>query len=418
MTLKNLFRGIAGKKEIPSQPSIGISTTVNELFPVIHASDVDLTRYQKQPLADFSLLGAAFSQLPQSARTITATTSMTATPTEPLFRQINIKNVVGYTRDNGMGTTGNIIATNTQGKEVIVGRMRYKQVSDVSMSSATTSVIPFDPMTLAVAAALMTITQQLDTLQKTAEDILQFLQAEKQSRKRGNLSLLAEMMENYRQEGASEKLFGRYISSVMEIKREAFQDIDFYQNRVNSALQRQKAIHSTGNVHALLGNIMAEFREYQLACYLYGYSTLMETLLTDEFRIDALHLTAAHMSTCADRYQALYNQCHEQLGAYQRSALQNRLMSGLGSLTRSMGEKLSAVPILNKGPVDEAMIAAGGHLAQRSHDNTSDLLAQFEPLQACHLAPFINSIRAIETMAIHDNGLLTDGENLYSLIST
>lgn len=414
MALKDLFRNLTTNRNSAASPNSDIIPFAGEQFPVVRASEIDLTRYRKLPLTGVTALGAAFSRIPEAARTLTTTVSLSSA--EPLFRQINPKNIVGYTRDYGMGTSGNIIAPNAQGRPVIAGRMRYQRVEGLPLSGTTTSVMPFDPMTLAVAAALMSISQQLDDLQQKAEAILQFLKAEKQSRQRGNLNTLTEMMETYKQEGASEKLFNRYISTVTEIKRESFQDIDFYQNRVNDALLKQQAIHGTGKAHELLGNVMAEFREYQLACYLYGYSTLMETLLTDEFGAGTLNAAAARMSLCSARYNELFAKCHEQLESYQSSALQNRLMGDLGSLTRAMGEKLASVPVLSKGTVDEAMIAAGDALAKRSRDNTTDSLKQFAQMEDSRIVPFIESIQALETMVTCENGLLTDGENLYTLL--
>lgn len=412
MALKDIIRGLTGRK--PAADQSAPAPLASDLFPVIQASGVDMARYRKLPLESIGALGAAFAALPESARTVTSTIVGQTTSPVPLFVQLNPGNVKGFTRTGPTGTNGNIYHINAQGKQVIAGRMTYQQTGSLPVSGVSASVIPFDPMTLAIAAALAGIRMQLDEVQQKAEEILQFLKADKQSRQRGNLNALAEIMADYRREGGSERFCALHFPSVQSVKRDAFQDMDFYHNRVSAVLQKQKGLHGSGHVQMLTEELLPELREYQLACHLYGYATLLETLLGGDFTPDALQTAIGRSHDCADRYNSLYGQCHEQLGSYQRGALQARLLGSLGSMSRSLGEKIAATPVLRNGPVDEALISAGQSLAQRNHDAAAGLLEQFEPLADCPIAPFADALQMLAATQ-QPAGLLCDGEALYVL---
>ena len=142
-------------------------------------------------------LGAAFSTLPEAARTITQTVTKQVGVGTPVFAGLWPDGVFGRMVDKGLGFSGNI--TGIDGSSGIVGRMRYKLLDGgLPITTTTNTVIPFDPMTMVVAAALISIDKKLDALQEKAVEILQFLKLEKQSKQRGNLNMLAEIMEEYK----------------------------------------------------------------------------------------------------------------------------------------------------------------------------------------------------------------------------
>ena len=76
------------------------------------------------------------------------------------------------------GTSGNIVDS----QNVITGRMYFKPVENMPLTQTTTTIMPFNPATMAVAVAIMRIEEKLDALQKTAEETLQFLKLDKQSK--------------------------------------------------------------------------------------------------------------------------------------------------------------------------------------------------------------------------------------------
>lgn len=384
----------------------------SEDFPIYQAADIDLDRYQKLPLMELATLGAAFATLPESARTISKTVTTHIAMDRPVFAGIWPKGVYGAMIDKGLGFSGNIIGTKPQGGTGIVGRMRYELLENgVPTTSTINTVVPFNPMMMAIAAALICVNQKLDALQEKAEEILQFLKTEKRSVQRGNLNMLAEIMEEYKRDCNNEKMCAARFIEVQAIKREAHQDILFYQEQIAGKLKDQKALHVAQKAQELLDAVMAEFYEYQLACYLYAYSSFMEMMLQKNH--GAASSVAEKMEACAKKYADLYAQCRAQIASYQRTAIETQLLGGLGSAAKSVGQKIAAVPILSKGPVDEALISAGESLGKLNRDAVAKKLEALAPLEDSRMMVFIENIRRMDLLLNRPEAMLTDGENLY-----
>lgn len=387
-----------------------------EDFPIIPASEVDLSKYQQIPLAKLSALGAAFSSILPSTRTITQTITTNLPLNTPLFTCLWPQGVVGTLVDKGAGFSGNI--TDLSGSGKIAGRVRFKRIDNLPIKTKVNTTIPFNPAMIAIAAALISIDQKLDDLQQKAEEILQFLKLEKQSKQRGNLNMLSEIMEEFKRDCNNETLCALRLVAVQDIKRESHQDILFYQEQIARKLQnnKQKTLHRAQKAQMLLNSVMQAFYEYQLACYLYGYTAFMEVLLQKNF--DAASAVAEKMSAHAQRYAQLYADCRSQLADYRRASIDTQLRGGIGNMAKTVGQKMSAIPVLNKGPVDEALIDAGEALAKRNKESVSQSLETFAPLADSHMDSFIENVRRLDLLCNRPDSMITDGESLYILQAT
>lgn len=415
MALKDVFKSLTGKKQNDSDHRAEVAAAVlaSDGFPILRASDVDISQYRKVPLMGLAALGAAFAQLPEAARTITTTVSSSVNLKETLFVGVNPKGIAGFLRADGNGTVGNIMQINEQGKQVIAGRLRFKPINQLPVTEVTQTVAPLNPMIMVIAAALFSINEKLDTLQQKAEEILQFLKLEKQSRQRGNLNMLADILEEYKRNCGDEKLCSLRLNAIQDIKRDAYQDILFYQKQIDNRLQEEKALHGAQQANTLLEQVISEFREYQLACYLFGFASFLEVMLQKKFDTDDLNAAAQKLKEYADRYTEQYTACRGRLADYQRTAIEARLLGGLGSVAKTAGEKLASVPVLKEGPVDEALIHAGESLGKLNRDSVSKRLEQFAPLEDSRLNAFMEQLHTIDILCHHPDGLLTDGESLY-----
>ena len=419
MALKDMLKSLAGKKEISEQKrknEIANALMSSENFPIIRSEKMDMSRYRKIPLMGIAALGAAFSSLPEAARTITKTVTMNVSTNETLFVGINPKGIDGFLRANQSGTVGNIMQVNEQGKQVIAGRMRFKPLEGgLPVSQTTMTEIPFDPMTLVVAVALISINQKLDALHAKAEEILQFLKLDKQSKQRGNLNMLSEIMDEYKQNCDDEKMCALRFIAAQSVKKDAYQDIVFYQERIARQIQEQKVIHSVQKAQGLLDSVTAEFYEYQLACYLYAFASFMEVMLQKNF--ETVATVTQKLEACARKYTELYTACHAQIAAYQRTAIETQLLGGLGNVAKNVGKKLSNIPVLSKGPVDEALINAGEALGKHNQGAVAKKLERFAPFEDSQMGAFIENVRKLDLLYNHPDGMITDGENVYILES-
>ena len=416
MSLKNFFEKTFKKSKdtdiVPKEES-AIAPLASDAFPVVKLQAKQLESYKKIPIANFSALGTAFSQLQKGTRTITQSVTKNVATKETLFVAINPKGVQGFLRENENGTVGNIMQVNAQGKEVIAGRMRYKPIDTLPVTETTTTTLPLDPTLMVVGVALMSFEKKLDGLQQSIEAVLQFLKQEKQSRQRGNLNMLTEMIEDYKLNCQNKQFCLSRINEVLSIKTASYQDIDFYQNQIANELQKQKGLHGSKEAQNLLDAVTYQFAEYQLACHLYAFSSFLDVLLQKNFDSATIEGVTEKIKLMAQRYETLYADCYSQVSKYQHSAIEAKLLDAVGVAATGLGKAIGSIPVIKKGPIDEALISAGESIGKHNQDTVVRKLNAFSALEDNKINPFVENLQSINLLHNTENAMITDGENLY-----
>lgn len=387
-----------------------------DLFPVIQVPETALQRYRKVPVTGLAALGAAFSQLPDAARTIVRTTTTGVDSDATLFVGINPKGIPGYLIENQYGTDGNIMQINEQGKRIIAGRMRFKPVdSTLPVKETVQTTTPYDPTLMIIAVAIMEINKKLDKLQSSVDAVLKFLELEKQAKQRGNLRKLAEIADDYKVKCEDKDFCTNRNFIVQKIQLEAMGDVEFYQSRVGTELANQKALHINREATALIGSVTREFAEYQLACYLYAYSCFLDVMLRRDFSKITLDKAVEKLKRVSDRYDDLYTKCRSQIAQYQRSALEAKVVGNIGMAAKGLGKAIGSIPVIKEGPVDEALISAGIYLGRKNRDTVENSVNTLAAFEDDRMSAFIEGLTSVNLMYNTENSMITDGENIYVL---
>ena len=107
----------------------------------------------------------------------------------------------------------------------IVGQARWVPVAG---TAAGASVATIAPAVIFVTAMTMQINKKVDHLQKTADEILGFLETDKQAHMKADLQILTEITNTYSLNFANEPYIQSRLVQVGNIKHEALANIDFY----------------------------------------------------------------------------------------------------------------------------------------------------------------------------------------------
>lgn len=418
MDLKKAWKALI--KKAPEDKPEAVDTVAGQasetdIFPIVEMSKLRLQSYQRIPLAGIGALGAAFSRLPEGARQLIISKTEQVATKETLFIGCNPKGVAGFLRENQFGTVGNIMQINEQGKEVIAGRMRFKATNSIPVTETIKTTMPFDPTLMVAAVAVMAIEQRLDKIQESVENVLRFLELEKQSRQRGNLCKLAEIADDYKIYCEDEAFCNGRDQIVQQIQVNALQDIEFYRERVSSALQKQKLLHTGRDADSFTYSAIREFAEYQLACYLYGYCNFLDVMLRRDFSEIALSRASDKMLKVSKKYDALYAECRAQLEMYRSSTIEAKIIEGAGAVVSGLGKAIGAIPKVRDGDLDERLIEAGRSIGEKKQRIVSDKLEPVADFADNWLGGFVEGLHSIDVMCRTENALITDGEDLYVL---
>lgn len=405
------------KTETPRDIDSEIINVINAMdfldgFAVEEISESELSKAKKIPIASLALLGTAFAELPEAART-TVTTVARETMMKDLYVGIRPAKATGEMAYKDGVTLGHFTRKTDQGKKVIEARMRFKPIDAVSEKDTITTVKPLDPTMVAVAVALMEINKKLDGIQSSIDEVLRFLETDKQANQRGNLQTLAEIMEDFKRKGNDSKFCENRNHTVQEIQRDARHDIEFYKTRIETAVKKKKTFHSRKDVREYVDSITTNFAEYQLACYLYAYSTFLDTVLRKDFEEGSIDSCRSKITRIAEDYDALFRECRAQIASYQRSSVGNKMVGGIGKTADTLGKAIRSIPVIEKGPVDELLLDAGGVLRDANKDTVKTQVNNLEILENNRMGDFLNGIGIMGALCNRKSAMITDGINLY-----
>ena len=411
MSLKDRLKAlVSGESDLSVVSADALPAALaSDSFPVVRAADIDLSGYSSLPLASLGTLGAAFSQLPEGARTVVSSVQTVSRTGEKLYIGIRPEGVDGVLRQKGSVTLGNIIGGGKDTK--YVGRMRFQEIDPSALETTSSTVMPIDPMNMAIAAALASVNQKLDDIRSAVEDVLQFLKLEKQSRQRGNLDALNEILDEYKRFGNDEKRCALRNIEVQTVKRESQQDILFYQERIAKVLTENKFVHLSQDAVEMRKSAAENFGEYQLSCYLYAFSTLLDLLLQRNFSEPIMENAKSKMETYAARYRELYERCVSKIAAYHKAGIEAQFAFGAGNTARWLGN-LASSTLKNPG-IGEKMANLGNSIDASSESARQKLLDSLAPLEDCRMSPFIDCAASLNLFANRPASLLTDGTTLY-----
>ncbi|MCL2694994.1 MAG: hypothetical protein FWE69_01560 [Clostridiales bacterium] len=361
-------------------------------YPVaLRKEEVSLTRHTKLPLEKVAALGTAFE------------------PLAAVFQQ-----VVGKGGGSGLyrvtvprgGQLAKFqkepafLGTVLDGNRQIAGQARLNQVA-------------INPAMLFMAAALMSIDKKLDSILETQQEILAFLEQKEKAKQRGNYHFLTEILQNYKHNWANETYKRSNHIKVLDIKQDAEHSILFYREQIERKIKKQGFLHSDKFVKDKLAKVQAEFKEYQMALYLYAFSSFLETLLLENYEAAYLDGVGDRIEGYALQYRELHAGCCDQIEGYAKSSVQSHLLSGLANINKFAGETAAKIPLVNKSQLDETLTETShrlGNFRERRTEQTMERLADYQ-IGAAH--PFVEDIKTLNRLHNQHIELLFDQQNLY-----
>ena len=370
---------------------------------------VDLDSFQKIPFAELTGLGGIIAELVPQFRTITETTNI---PMDGLFRAINPK--TGEVLQNLMYQSKQIDGA-------FVGALKHANgafdqaafVKVPGVKEVSTSVAAINPAALMVAAGIMAMSKKLDTLEEGQKSIMRFLERDKETSLQGDLDYLLEKFKKYPEDRDDQDVKRVLYSKTQDIEREAKHNIAFYQLSLREELIKKKKLISKRDVKKSMQKLVENFSNYRLAIYLYAFSSYLEIIYRD--KIDECFLESIS-STIRDetyKYAELYTIAYTELEDRAASSLESGAIKGAAVASRGLGRAIQKIPVVERGRMDEHLIAVGERLEEYKDESVEILLGQMRGMRNCQVKQFIDLIEIVNNLHNGEPVILLDNENVY-----
>lgn len=360
-----------------------------EALPAMTNIDLSMDHTAKIPLANLSALGVAFQPL--------ATAVQTAL--------------------NGSGGSG-IYYVNTKGMQMFstnegfIGSLK-SATGTVGGGQARMTALACDPTMLFMAATLMNIEKKLDMIQKTQEEILEFLEEKERANLQGNLNTLDDVMINFKYNWNNDTYKVNKHSLVQDIKKDADKSIALHYSQITKRLKKRSIIHTDQEIKGMMKKLQVQFNNYQMALYVYAYSTFLEVMLLGNFSEGYLNSVEQRISEYSYQYRALYTECYNLIESYSKTSVQAGVLSGLASAGKFMGNTIAKVPVINKSQLDENFMETSSKLGKRGEMRTTAVLEGIVQMRLNVTQPFAENIRTVNTLYNKPTAYLFDKENVY-----
>ena len=365
--------------------------SATELAPLEVKNEISVQTYSKIPLSRLTALGTGFEPVVSAIQQVTSHGQATSG-----FYKVTIPkgtHLAQFKEKSGfLGTA--------VGEHGIVGQ-------------AQLNPLLCDPTTLLAAATLANIDKKLDAIQEVQQEMLDFLAQKEKSALKADLNFLMDIQNNYKYNWNSEKYKAANHAKVLDIRQEAARQIDFYQEQIKKQLGKKALLHSDHDVQKMLEKVQGEFKEYQLALYIYGFAYFLEVVLQENYEKAYLSAIAKRIDEMAFQYREFYSLAYSQIENLSKSSLQAHLFGGLSAINKGAGTAIAKIPGINKSQIDEALIEAGERIGAYKNRRVQTTMQQLLERQSSCVRPFIDNINAVNRLYNEPVTLIFNHDTLY-----
>lgn len=365
-----------------------------EYLPSIVQNELAVENCKKYPLATISSLGVAFQPLVSAIQSIAGTDA-------------------GGSGLYFVDTAGKQMFQSSGGNSFI-GSLK-STTGGVGGGQAQMIALPCDPTMLFMAIALMTVEKRFDDIQELQRDILDYLKAKEKSKILGDINVLIDVLDNYKYNWDSDKYKTNKHILVQDIKKDAEQSLLLCRSQIERLFAKKGLFHSDEEVTSKIKKLQGAFKEYQQALYLYSFSAFLEVMLLENFDSQYLKSVIDRIEEYTFNYRELYTSCYNQLEGFSQGSVQSFLTKKLADVSKGAGGLIAKIPVVSKGPVDEALVSAGEKLEKvhtKKIQDTMNILVT-SALKCSSL--FVENIEEVNRIYNQPQEILFDAENIYFL---
>ena len=280
--------------------------------------------------------------------------------------------------------------------------------------AAQATAVVVDPITLMMAATLMVVSQKLDSIQHTQEEMFEYLQQRDKAELRGALQALADIARDYRFNWSNDTFMQSSHAQVLEIRKQADAIATLQRAQIRGKLSGGP-IEIRASVEARLSELVDHLAEYRLAVYTHALSSFLEPLLSRNNDAAYLHSVSERISAHGLTYRELYTECYNTVEEGARNSLDSSVLGGIADAGKALGGFLSQTPLGDATPVDEALKDAGEEIGKFNEGITDSLMAKLRSMSSPEVLPLQQGVESLASLREKPLAIAADSEALYLL---
>lgn len=358
--------------------------------------------YVKIPLSKLASLGMIGSLFVEQTQTVTTTFN-----TEGLFSAVIPKGMHLASAKDGSGYLGTLLDANNK----LAGQARFKEVSGINATQ--TIAAPINPAIVAMSLMLLSIDKKLDTIQESQKEIISLIKTKEHGDIKGNIQYLYDILKDLKNHFTDEQYKKEYRLKIHDIMQDSYKYIETYKERLAEAIKKNRRFRISLEIDKEVKSLVQDFSYYRLTIFMFTYSHYLEVLLGSRIDEDIIQNELNRLDSVKLQYRKIYTDLYNYLEGLYKSSIDRQAVNVLGSASKGLGKMMNKVPLLEKAPVDEALVNLGQNL-QKSNDKV--LVKSLENLRnykQLNVDGFERQYQSLAYMYSGENRIFFDKENLY-----
>lgn len=359
----------------------------------------DYVNISLSKLASLGMIGSLFVE-----QTQTVTTTLN---TEGLFSAVIPKGMHLASAKDGSGNLGTLLDANNK----LAGQARFKEVSGINATQTITA--PINPAIAAMSLMLLSIDKKLDTIQESQKEIISLIKTKEHGDIKGNIQYLYDILKDLKNHFTDEQYKKEYRLKIHDIMQDSYKYIETYKERLAEAIKKNRRFRISLEINKEVKSLVEDFSYYRLTIFMFAYSHYLEVLLGSRIDEDIIQNELNRLNGVKLQYRKIYTDLYNYLEGLYKSSIDRQAVNVLGSASKGLGKMMNKVPLLEKAPVDEALVNLGQNL-QKSNDKV--LVKSLENLRnykQLNVDGFERQYQSLAYMYSGENRIFFDKENLY-----
>lgn len=366
-------------------------------------SSINSNKALSVPIGKLSTLGVAVSTLIPALNTVTQTTSFA---TNGLFRIANA--VAGDTLK--LAKNGNAWGA----MKTAEGGSKMVQLAKAGPLTATTqSVAAFNPATLLMAAALYSIEKDIAEITETQKKILTFLEVENESQIEADVESLMEIITNYKYNWDNELSVASSHKLVLDIQNRARKNMIASQKKVTDIVSSKQFVVAQSKVNSILSDLEKKFKYYRLSLYTYSLGSLMEIMLSGNFKEEYIAKVKEEIKNLSDTYREQFKNGSLYLEEISKVGVDINVVKGIGIAGKVAGKIIGSIPLVKEGHVDEYLQNKGDQLQKNATEMETKVIKEFAAAGNPGTRVFVEKMEDMIQIYNHTSQICFDNENIY-----
>ncbi len=357
----------------------------------------------KMPIAELATLGIGVSSLLPAFNTVTQTVTA---------------NMSGYYQlaNEAVGDTLKIAKNgNFWGAfKTAEGTSKFAQLKAADPLKMTTeTAMKANPAMIMMAAALFSIEKELGEIAEMEKQILSFLQIEKESDIEGDIITLNRIIKDYKSSWDNKQYIESNHQTVCDIQRSSRSRMISFQKSVAEVVKNKKIVVVQGQVNSKMNELLKMFKYYRLSLYSFSLASLLEIMLSGNFKEEHINNSIEEVRKNSDEYRALFGDCSVIIEKMSKGAIGANALKGIGVAGNAMGKLIGSMPKKKEATGDNLLQDKGQKLIHHVEEKQSDIIKAFAEVSNPNTGGLLNKMEDMVQIYGRTKEICFDKDNIY-----